>query len=199
MFKKILLASAMLAAGITSAQAVTLFTDNFNGEALGINKPALANWSVSNGSIDVIGPGFFGLYGPGRYIDMDGSTLNAGRIDTTQTFNVSAGKTYTISFSYGKNGIAAETLNFGLGTLTGSLVLAAGGIGSLISTSYSFLATSNQSNVSLFFEGLGGDNRGAVLDNVSLSAVPLPAALPLLLAGLAGVAGLGRLRRKPIA
>jgi Protein of unknown function (DUF642) len=41
---------------------------------------------------------------------------------------------------------------------------------------------------------LGG--RGALLDNVSLSAVPVPPALILLLSGLFGVGAMGRMRRK---
>jgi len=36
---------------------------------------------------------------------------------------------------------------------------------------------------------------GAALDNVAISAVPLPAAAPLLLAGLGGLVAFGRRRR----
>jgi len=42
------------------------------------------------------------------------------------------------------------------------------------------------------FEAAGGDNIGPLLDNVSLTAVPLPAAAWLLLSGLVGFAALGR-------
>jgi len=45
---------------------------------------------------------------------------------------------------------------------------------------------------SIFFETGGGDNVGPILDDVSLTAVPLPAAAWLLLSGLVGFGALGR-------
>jgi PEP-CTERM motif len=47
-------------------------------------------------------------------------------------------------------------------------------------------------DASIFFAALGGDNIGPILDNVSLTAVPLPAAAWLLLSGLAGLGFVGR-------
>ena len=53
----------------TAAQAVPLFNDTFDSEALGLNQ-ALDNWTVSDGTIDVIGPGFFDLHpGNGNYLE----------------------------------------------------------------------------------------------------------------------------------
>jgi hypothetical protein len=133
---------------------------------------------------------------------MDGSTGDAGRIDTVLNFNVVAGSSYTISFDYGVNGGAAETLDFGLGSNLFSLAIPAGGIASLTPYSVTFLALATET-VSLFFEGQGNDNQGPVLDNVLLeqnvSAVPVPAALPLLAAGLGALGFVARRRRKTAA
>jgi hypothetical protein len=60
--------------------------------------------------------------------------------------------------------------------------------------SLEFLATETFAGVSIFFDAAGGDNVGPMLDNVTLTAVPLPAAAWLLLSGLVGFAALGRRR-----
>jgi hypothetical protein len=202
MLKKLLLAGACLAGFATASNAATLFTDNFNANSTGLNGIPLG-WAVSNGTVDLIGNGFFDFYpGNGIFLDMDGSSGDAGRIDTVLNFNVVAGSSYTISFDYGVNGGAAETLDFGLGSNLFSLAIPAGGIASLTPYSVTFLALATET-VSLFFEGQGIDNQGPVLDNVLLeqnvSAVPVPAALPLLAAGLGALGFVARRRRKTAA
>ena len=102
-----------------------------------------------------------------------------------------AGEKYELAFSYGKNGTGAETLNFGFGGWLDTLQLAAGTFPGFASTLISFTATVT-GNSSLFFENAGGDNQGVLLDNVALSAVPLPAGGLLLIGGLAALAGLRR-------
>lgn len=191
MLKK-LLAAGVLAVGMGSAAsaATVIFEDNFDGEAYGLNQ-GLNNWAVSDGTIDVIGTGFFEIAGPGTYLDMDGSTRNAGRITTLAVFNVVAGEAYSLAFDYGKNGSGAETLSFGFGGWTDSLALAAGAMAGFSSVVYNFTA-SVTGQTSLFFENSGGDNQGALLDNVSLSAVPLPAGGLMLIGGLAALAALRR-------
>ena len=190
MMKTLLTATALTLAMGGAGYSATIFADDFEAETLGINA-SLTNWNVTGGSVDVIGTGFFEFYGTGIYIDMDGSTGNAGRITTKSSFATVAGQTYELSFDYGKNGSAAETLSFGFGGWTSSLSIPSGSIQSMISVVYTFQATSTGTST-LFFEASGGDNRGPVLDNVALSAVPLPAGGLLMLAGLGGLALLRR-------
>ncbi|HDZ16344.1 MAG TPA: hypothetical protein ENH61_03085 [Methylophaga aminisulfidivorans] len=54
-----------------------------------------------------------------------------------------------------------------------------------------FLATVSE-GAKLAFANLGGDNLGMILDNVSVSAVPVPAALFLFAPALMGMVGLRR-------
>ena len=206
MIKQAILAATLVVGATVSANAVpvTLFEDNFDGQSQATNA-SLNGWTVSNGTIDVIGaPNFFNLYpGNGNYLDMDGSNLNGGKISTVQTFDILAGVEYFISFSYGKNeqngNLTPESLNFGFDTLTPlNLALTAASIGSLVNVTYSFISATGANDVSLFFEDLGGDNQGVILDNVKLSAVPLPAAAPLFLMGLAGLGAMARRRRAKI-
>ena len=92
-------AAALLAAapGIASAALtiVTVFSDDFdaeNGGAGVLNYGGFANWTVSNGTVDLIGNGFIDLLpGHGLYVDMDGSTGDAGRI-TSRTFDLVPGE-----------------------------------------------------------------------------------------------------------
>lgn len=198
MLKSLLLAGAVALSMSTAASAATIiFSDDFDSETLK-NNGSLSNWNVSNGTIDVIGVGGpFDLYlGNGRYVDMDGSTRNAGRIETKSAFELIAGQTYELTFMYGRNTRGnnvdpTETLNFGFGSWSDTLNIPSGAIASFLTRTVLF---SFQTNVigSIFFEDLGADNQGVVIDNVSLSAVPLPAGGLMLVGGLAALAGLRR-------
>jgi len=66
------------------ASATVFFSDNFDSENGGVgvfNYNGFANWSVSDGTVDLVGNGFEDfLPGNGLYLDMDGSTVDAGKI-----------------------------------------------------------------------------------------------------------------------
>ena len=60
-----LLAAALTAALTGAASAAPLFSDNFNAQNGGVgtlNFSGFTNWTVSNGSVDLIGNGFFDFY-----------------------------------------------------------------------------------------------------------------------------------------
>lgn len=194
--KPILLACAILAATAGLASARTVLADGFETETAGGNA-ALSKWAVVSGSVDVVGTGFYPFYGPGRYLDLNGSTGTAGRIERVLTGLV-AGKTYTLGFDYGVNPWGAtrtERLSFGLGGFEDAIDIRRPAE-QLIAVSYSFVASA--SSAVLFFADGGttpGDNGGPVIDNIVVATVPLPASAPLVLAALGGL-GLLRLRRK---
>jgi hypothetical protein len=198
MFRRTLLAAAMLLGATSFANATVLFTDNFNTETQALNG-SLSNWTVTNGTIDVIGaPAFFDFYpGNGNYLDMDGSSSDAGKITTNSSFNLIAGQQYAISFDFGKNGLKKESLNVKVGAFSWVLSLGAtltqGNI--LTGIAYLFTPTANVSGAKISFEGVGTDNQGVIIDNVQLSAVPIPAAAPLLVMGLMGLGALARRRK----
>lgn len=189
---KAILTAGVIGLGTSSASsaATIIFSDIFDGEVRELNA-SLDNWTVSNGTIDVIGTGFFELAGPGTYLDLDGSTNDAGRITTLSSFSYVAGLQYELAFLFGKNGTGAETLSFGFGDWSGSLSLAAGALPGFSSAVFSFTPLTSGTS-GLFFENSGGDNQGALLDNVKLSVVPLPASGLLLIGGLAALAALRR-------
>jgi hypothetical protein len=182
----------------TAAQAVPLFSDNFDSEALGLST-GLDNWTISDGTIDVIGTGSFDFYpGNGNYLDLDGSSGNAGKITTNTAFNLLPG-TYTLSFQLGGSARGgSDSVTVALGSIYSEVFTLAFNAGLQNITRTINLAAAAGSGA-LSFENAGGDNVGLILDDVSLdfsrvqSDVPEPSSLALL--ALGGIAGVARRRR----
>ena len=207
MFKKLLLVSAFVAGSAAAANATVVFADNFNGNTADQLSTTPLGWSATQGSVDIIGAG--GGYdwypGNGSYIDMNGSTGASGHIVSNAVLNLVTGQTYTLSFNYGNNKNSStngstETLDFGFGAHLATQLAVTGNIPTYLVMTYTFIATAADAlGASLFFNGGGtneADNGGIIIDNVSLSSVPLPGALPLLVTGLLGVGAMGRFRAR---
>jgi hypothetical protein len=160
-----------------AASAATLFSDNFNNENGGVtngstlNYTGFANWTVTNGTVDLIGNGYFDfLPGNGLYVDMDGSTDQAGTI-VSKPIALGAG-TYQFQFD-----LAGNQRNDSIEPVTASV---SGGLAShtycltefVPFTQYDLDFTiSSPQTVMLGFSEVGGSNIGMLLDNVSLSSV----------------------------
>jgi hypothetical protein len=184
------------------AGAAPVFFDDFNTENGGagvLNYAGFANWTVSDGTVDLIGNGFYDfLPGNGLYVDMDGSTSNAGKMLTTQAISLGAG-TYELSYELAGNhrnaGVETVDVAVNVGIFSASHSLSINDPFTLFTQQFT-LATAQ--DVTISFEGIGRDNIGMLMDNVKLDnvtppTVPAPAAI--LLAGM-GTGLVGWLRRR---
>ncbi len=195
--KSAIIAAAVASVFSVSAQAAPIFSDNFDSytaDQLNWIPPALSGWTVSNGTVDLIGigGGFDLLPGNGSYVDLDGSTSSSGLF--SNSVNLVGGTTYTLSFDLAGNNrnSVTETVNVNFGSTAASYSPL--GNDPFVNHTLNFTPGISGS-YSLSYQNVGGDNLGALLDNVSVSAVPEPQTYAMLLAGL-GLMGFMARRRK---
>lgn len=214
-FQKTFVGSAFAAAlllgatlPLTGAHAVTInngsfengsYTDGGSGfMTLNAGAPNLAGWTISSGSIDWINT--YWQAADGSYsLDMSGN--GAGAISQTLT-GLTIGQTYNVSFDLAGNpdgnpptkqlttaivGIGSQNYSF---TVTGSDSHTNMGW-----TSESFAFTATGTSALLSFASDVSSPYGPALDNVSITATPLPATWIMMLGGLLGFGGLAYRRR----
>jgi len=203
------LAVLLVVAATTQVKALPIvFSDDFNDETPGLNHTFADNWTVTGGTVDVIGEGtswnFFPGEGYGLYVDMDGSTGNAGLM-TSDPLWLESG-IYALSYDLAGNRRGSQndavTVQVQLGDLvntTRSLTYDTD-----FTTFEDTFVVESADDYYISFEGAGGDNIGMLLDNVQLefldevhSAV-VPEAASILGWGLLGITfgGIAWFRRR---
>lgn len=198
-----ILASTIITAIVASSpglRAANVFSDNFNSENGGIgvlNYGGFSNFSVGSGTVDLIGNGFFDFYpGNGLFVDLDGSSGDAG-VMTSSAILLPAGS-YVLSFQLGgsqRGSSESVSVSVDLGITAGAYVLPS----SSPLTTYTLpFSVGAPTSINLVFSNTGGDNIGAILDNVSLDSrsTGVPDASSTLGLLSLGVAGLGMIRRQ---
>jgi hypothetical protein len=87
-----------------------VFMDTFTGENGGageFNYTGFANWTVTRGAVDLQRQSDFG-YGPGLFVDLDGSTDAAGRLESKAAFDLAPG-VYELRFRLGHTDSSGQT------------------------------------------------------------------------------------------
>jgi hypothetical protein len=202
---------ATLAFAAPSQAAAVLFDDNFDTNTIAVPGTP-AGWTTFQGTVDRIGQigastAFDFLPGNGIYIDMDGSSYPnyaQGGIRTNQTFDFVPGATYMLSYSLAgsqrHDPLSTDTVEAYISnggpnvTFTSHTLASATGFTNFVDT---FTVGAPVNMAQIFVRAASGvsDNVGLLLDNVKLTAVPLPAAVWLLLSGIAGLGAFARRRR----
>jgi len=189
-FRSIVIAAALL--GPTASHAVEIFNDNFDASALGLNVTP-TGWTVADGTVDVINF----LCQSGQCVDLDGSTSDAGVL--SRDFNLLGGVLYTLSFDLaGNQRGGADDVEVAFGSASQTF------IGLLSTAPYATytldFTPAADGTFTVSFANLGGDNVGAVLDNVKIDAavqaIPEPETYALMLLGLGAVGAAVRRRRR---
>jgi hypothetical protein len=176
----ICLAAILGSAAMASADSI-LFSDNFNSENGGVpvlNYYGFANWTVTSGSVDLIGNGYFDfLPGNGLYVDLDGSTNQAGTM-VSKPMALDAGS-YLFQFDLaGSQRGPIEPVTASVNNDIASQVYALPSSQPFTTFDIPFTLATPQS-ITLSFAEVGNSDEGLLLDNVDLiektgSAVPLP-------------------------
>lgn len=191
---RLLALSTLCFAPMSYAALISTLQDGFEGEGQAtsvLNYGSFTNWDITDGTVDLIqNVNQWGIScASGNFcVDLDGSTDDAGVMSSKEGF--AAGK-YKVRFDLSGNqrqgAFDTVTVMFGAGALLNAIDFDS----SDGWTTYSFLVDLLDGD-KLSFSNAGGDNIGAILDNVSVSAVPLPAAVWLFGSGLMGFLALRR-------
>src|SRR5262249_3546322 len=146
--------------------ASVLLDDSFDTENAGagtLNYTGFARWNVTRGSVDLLGNGFFDQNpGNGLYVDLDGSTFSAGRMESKSLFTLTRG-TYQLTFSLG-NSDGVNTATVSLGDVYSEPFTRTGALP--FETVTRTITVSAATTARLVFDHEGADNEGLLIDNI---------------------------------
>ncbi|MBL9139038.1 MAG: hypothetical protein JNK85_24435 [Verrucomicrobiales bacterium] len=145
------------------------------GTALLLNPSTQAgfiNWEVLNGSVDLTGPGWWDLQpGNGLYVDLDGTTSDAGMLLSRTEFLFEAGRQYQLQFELAGNrrnaSIDYAVVQVAMGSVFNKTFALRGDENFQLITEIFSVSTTQLAKLS--FEGLGGDRVGLLLDDIRFS------------------------------
>lgn len=149
--------------------ATVLVQDRFNDENGGVgvnNWTAFEHWEVLAGCVDLHGNGFFDVQrGHGLYIDLDGTCKEGGTIHSRAEFQLDAGD-YVIEFWLAGNQRIErpDTVLVSLGDLHEEEIVLPQKQPFTLFTRPVTVGAPTQAR--LRFQNLGGDDQGALLDEV---------------------------------
>ncbi len=202
MFAKFAIAALLAAAPMAASAAEFIVNGDFEtGGGSLTGWTATANTAAIHGSSYVLFAGGSGsAAAQANTFASFGAGNTAGTETLAQTIATVAGRSYTLSFDSGSfNGNQAVELFVGgnsVGTYTPS------GTSNLdaLFTPHSYVFTGSGSPTEILFSVVTfqGDNQDALVDNVSVTAVPEPASWALMIAGF-GMVGFAARRRRPAA
>ncbi len=143
----------------------------------------------------------------GNFVGADSSNGYHGAM--TQTINgLTTGGTYAVSFVWagaqqsGYTGLTTEQWQVSLGTSTAStqiITVANQGFSGWMSQTFNFVATSSSEVLAFLANGTpSGVPPFALLSNVSMTKVPEPASIAIMLTGITALVGFARRRRQPV-
>ena len=195
--KAALIALTLFQAGTAGAQIIVNGDFEADPGAIGgssgyltvlAGQTTIGGWTVSGRSVDLVKNDYGAV--TNYSVDLAGSPGPGG---IEQTFATTAGMTYTVDFDYGTNGggfpLRVLFGHFGAGvvpTISTFAVPAGVAHGQI-----SFVSNGGLAKLALFTTSSG--YAGPTVDNISVTAVPEPAAAAMLLLGLATI---GVFRRK---
>ncbi len=146
--------------------------DNENGGVGKLNWTDFQQWNILAGCVDLHGNGFYDVQaGNGIYVDLDGTCLAAGTIETKEAFDLTAGN-YVLEFWLaGNNRISTpDTVVVSLGTLFEEEIVLQRNEPFRLFTR--LVTVTANTTARLRFEAFGGDDQGALLDQVRLRHNP---------------------------
>ncbi len=202
------IAAMLLTAPVAApAATTTIFTEDFAEEVAGatgtvatLNFAGLDQFDIVDGAVDLFTNGGFGLpCGSAGCLDLDGTVGNAARLESKSALSFASGASYDFTLDIsGKNGNGNESLTFGVIGGPSQVLSMPVNDNAARTVTLSFIGAGSVAKI--FIDHAGGDNFGILLDAVTITettgaaVIPLPAALPLMLAGLGGLAYVGRRR-----